>query len=41
MTEAQQEDLFTEWELYDDQARKGMITEYQELQKGQCYEETF
>ncbi len=41
MTEAQQEDLFIEWELYDDQTRKGMISEYQELRKSQHCESLF
>ncbi len=31
MTEAQQEDLFTEWELYSDASRKEVLDEYQGL----------
>ncbi len=34
MTEAQQEDLFTEWELYSDAAQKEMLDEYQGLRRG-------
>jgi hypothetical protein len=34
MTEAQQEDLFTEWELYSDVARRDMLHEYQDHRRG-------
>ena len=33
MTEAQQEDLFIEWSLYEDITRKAMINEYLELRR--------
>ena len=41
MNEAQQEDLFIEWGLYEDLSRKAMIREYQQLRKSQNYAESF
>ncbi len=41
MTEAQQEDLFIEWSLYEDITRKAMINEYLELQRERSCEESF
>ncbi len=41
MNEAQQEDLFIEWSLYEDITRKAMINEYLELRKGRSCEESF
>jgi hypothetical protein len=41
MTEAQQEDLFIEWSLYEDITKKAMITEYQEIRKRLHCEESF
>jgi hypothetical protein len=41
MNEAQQEDLFIEWGLYEDLSRKAMISEYQQLRKSQSYDESF
>jgi hypothetical protein len=31
MNEVQQEDLFSEWGLYEDLTRKAMVYEYQQL----------
>lgn len=41
MNEAQQEDLFIEWSLYEDLARKAMVDEYQQLRKSQKCEDSF
>ena len=41
MNAAQQEDLFIEWGLYDDLARKEMVNEYQQLRKSRDCEENF
>ncbi len=41
MNEAQQEDLFIEWSLYEDLARKEMVNEYQELRKLRNREDSF
>jgi hypothetical protein len=38
---AQQEDLFIEWSLYEDLARKEMINEYQQLRKSQNCNDSF
>ncbi len=41
MTKAQQEDLFIEWELHKDLARKSMVNEYQQLRKSQNCKDSF
>ena len=41
MNEAQQEDLFIEWGLYEDLSRKAMVSEYHQLRKSQNYDESF
>ncbi len=41
MNAAQQEDLFIEWGLYDDLARKEMVNEYQELRREQNFDDSF
>ncbi len=41
MNEAQQEDLFIEWGLYEDLTRKAMINEYQQLRKLPNGEDSF
>jgi hypothetical protein len=41
MNEAQQEDLFIEWSLYEDHARKAMVNEYLQIRKFQHYGENF
>lgn len=41
MTEAQQEDLFIEWGLYEDINRKAMVNEYQKLRRGRSCEKSF
>ena len=41
MNEAQQEDLFIEWSLYEDLTRKAMVNEYQHLRKSQNGEDSF
>jgi hypothetical protein len=33
MNDAQQDDLFIEWGLYEDLTRKAMVDEYQEFRK--------
>ncbi len=41
MNSAQQEDLFIEWGLYDDLARKAIVHEYLQLRMVQKYEDSF
>ena len=41
MTEAQQEDLFIEWSLYEDVTKKAMVNEYEELRKLQNCDDSF
>ena len=41
MNQAQQEDLFIEWSLYEDLARKAMVDEYLELRKLRNREDSF
>ena len=41
MNQAQQEDLFIEWSLYEDLTRKAMVNEYQKLRKLRNREDTF
>jgi hypothetical protein len=41
MTTAQQEDLFIEWGLYEDLARKKMVNEYQQLRREQNCDDSF
>ena len=41
MNAAQQEDLFIEWSLYEDQDRKAMVDEYQQLRKAREHEDSF
>lgn len=41
MTEAQQEDLFVEWGLYEPYEQKMMIEEYLSASEGNCSENSF
>jgi hypothetical protein len=41
MNQAQQEDLFIEWSLYEDLTRKAMVNEYQKLRKLRNREDSF
>lgn len=41
MNEAQQEDLFIEWSLYEDLDRKAIINEYQQLRMSRNLEDSF
>jgi hypothetical protein len=41
MNEAQQEDLFIEWSLYEELDRKAIINEYQHLRKSGNLEDSF
>jgi len=41
MNEAQQEDLFIEWGIYEDLTRKAMVNEYQKLRKSRNFDCSF
>lgn len=41
MTKAQQEDLFTEWALYEPTEQRLMIEEYLSIREGNCSKNSF
>ena len=41
MTEAQQEDLFTEWVFYEPTEQRLMIEEYLSISEGNCSKDRF
>lgn len=41
MTLTQQEDLFAEWDLYEEAAQDEMVTEYRLLEKGNYSKDSF
>jgi hypothetical protein len=41
MNEAQLRDLFTEWDLYEETAKRAIFNEYQKLRKNGGYDNLF
>jgi len=41
MNDGQLKDLFTEWDLYNETAKKDMLNEYQELRRNGGYDTLF